>query len=254
MEVAQQPTRSHFYLAQICDIRGIVFSFIGVNKDLANFRLISKDWKKFVDEYMIQVYRMKRHDIQLLRPIWEEMHQSMSPQNRDIIEMADVRKTVYENFNRNTFLRSIKLLAKINHPSKSTKEGVLAAMHLLVDEEELSKSGDALDWKYFRKKLFNRNFVKALKDIKPEDLTPGRMAKFEAALGMETITEYDQMYASAEARNVYMWAVNIVEYKQFLDTLTEEMHGIIRQCKIQKSIETEFEHFENILRTTKCVL
>jgi len=254
MEVAQQSTRPGSYIAQFCDIRGIILSFVGVNKDLANCRFVSKEWRVFIEEYLLQVYKMKKHDIQLLRPVWEEMHQSMSPKIKDTIEMAEIRKTVYENFNNNTFLRSIKLLAKINHPSKSTKEGVLAVMHLLVDEEELSKTGDSLDWVYFRKKLFNRNFVKELKSIKPQDLSPGRMAKFEAALGMETITEYDQMYASAEARNVYMWAVNIVEYKQFLDTLTDDIHDIMRQCKSQKAIETEFDHFENILKITKCIM
>jgi len=254
MEVAQKPTHSYSYLAQFCDIRGIILSFVGVNKDLANCRLISKEWKTFIEEYLLQVYKIKKYDIQVLRPIWEEMHQSMSPKIKDTIEMAEVRKTVYENFNNNTFLRSIKLLAKINHPSKSTKEGVLAVMHLLVDEEELSKSGDSLDWMYFRKKLFNRNFVKALKNMKPQDLTLGRMSKFEAALGLETITEYDQMYASAEARNVYMWAVNIVEYKQFLDTLTDDVHDIIKQCKSQKAIEAEFDHFENVLKITKCIM
>lgn len=245
---SSQPTPAHSYIANFCDIRGTVFAFIGVNKDLAAFRFVSKDWKEFVDEYLKQVYNIKKHNIEVQRPQWEELHRSMPQAVKDAIEIAEIRKVLYESFDKNRFLRSIKMLAKISTPSKATKEGILAAMYLLLDTEELTKVGDSLDWKYFRKKLLNRNFVKGLRKIKPEDLTQDKMAKFEAALGMEMITEYDQMYASIEARNVYMWAVNIVEYKQFLDTLTEDAKDAIRQCKFQKTIEKEFGHFENIVK------
>jgi len=245
---SSQPTPAHISLANFCDLRGIVFSFIGVNKDLAAFRFVSREWKEFVDEYLRQVYSIKKHNIETLRPQWEELHRSMPQSVKDAIEIAEVRKVLYESFDKNRFLRSIKMLAKISTPSKATREGILAAMYLLLDEEELTKVGDTLDWKYFRRKLLNRNFVKGLRKIAPEDLTQGKMAKFEAAIGMEMVTEYDQMYASIEARNVYMWAVNIVEYKQFLDTLTDESKDAIRQCKVQKTIEKEFCHFESIVQ------
>jgi len=195
---------------------------------------------------------MKKHHIESLRPGWAELHRSMSESVKETIEIAEVRKVVYESFDKTKFIRSIKMLAKINNPSQSTKEGVLAAMYLLVDEEELSKLGDSLDWKYFRKKLLNRNFLKSLRTIAPQDLTPGKIMKFEAAIGMEMVTEYDQMYASAEARDVYLWATNIVEYKQFLDTLTEDVNKAIKQCEIQKTIEKDFEQFESILGAMKC--
>jgi len=256
MDLAQlsviQPTVAHSYLANICDVRSIIFSFIGVNQDLVTFRFVSKEWKAFVEQYLQQIYGMKKHHIESLRPGWTQLHSSMSEAVRDTIEIAEVRKVVYESFDKIKFIRSIKMLAKINNPSKSTKEGVLAAMYLLVDEEELSKLGDALDWKYFRKKLLNRNFQKSLRTIAPQDLTHEKIMKFEAAIGMEMITEYDQMYASAEARDVYMWATNIVEYKQFLDTLTEEVNQTIKQCEIQNAIEKDFQQFENILGTMKC--
>jgi hypothetical protein len=245
---SSQPSAVHNYLANFCDIRGTVFAFIGVNKDIAAFRFVSRDWKEFVDEYLKQVYNIKKHNIGVQRPLWDDLHRSMPQGVKDAIEIAEVRKVLYESFDKNRFLRSIKMLAKISTPSKATKEGILAAMYLLLEQDELSKVGDAMDWKYCRKKLLNRNFVKGLGKIKPEDLTQDKMAKFEAALGLEMITEYDQMYASIEARNVYMWAVNIVEYKQFLDTLTEQSKEAIRQCKVQKTIEKEFGRFENIVK------
>ena len=256
MELAQfsnsQLDTAQAYFSAFCDIRGIVFGFIGINKDLANCRFVSKEWKNFIQKYLDQIYSMKKYRIESLRPSWEELHKSMSPVIKDMLEVAEVRKAVYQSSDKNIFLKSIKMLAKINSPSKSIREGVLAVMYLLVDEEELCKIDNSLDWKYFRKKLLDRKFIKSLRAIRPEDVTQDKINKFEAALGLETITEYDQMYASAEARNVYLWATNIVEYKQFLDTLTQDVTDTMKQCEIQKSIENDFEHFQSIFNRTLC--
>jgi len=247
-----QPESAQVYFSASCDIRGVIFGFIGINKDLASCRFVCKEWKGFIQKYLEQIYSMTKYRIENLRPTWEELHKSMSLATKDMLEVAKVRKAIYQSSDKNVFLRSIKMLAKINSPSKSIREGVLAVMYLLVDEEDLCKIDNSLDWKYFRKKLLDRKFLKSLRAIKPEDITQAKINKFEAALGLETITEYDQMYASAEARNVYLWATNIVEYKQFLDTLTQQVTDTIKQCEIQKSIEKDFEHFQSILNMTLC--
>jgi len=261
MDITQQSSVNHLtiartYLASHNDVRVIIFDFIGVNKDLASCRLVSREWKKFVERYLQTIYGMKKHHIETLRPGWEELHKNMPSSVKETIEIAEVRKNLFQSFDKNTFYRSIKMLGKINNPSKAIKEGVLAALHLLVDDAELAKVEGSLDWKFFKKKLLNREFQKNLRNFKPEDITQERMIKFEACIGLENVTEYDQMYASAEARNVYRWAINIVEYKQFLDTLTEEVNEAIKQCKIQQDEEKEFELFENVVKQTnslKCL-
>jgi len=239
------------YIASFSDIRHLILEFVGVNKDLANCRFVSHEWENFVEKYLETVYKIFKHQIECLRPGWEELHRNMPLSVRETIEIADAKRNIYENFNKNTFYRSIKVLGKINNPSKSTREGVLAVMYLLVDDAELAKVGGNLDWKFFKKKLLSREFQKSLKNIKPEDVTLERMTKFDTAIRLENVTEYDQCYASAEARDVYRWAINIVEYKQFLDTMSNEVIETIRQCEIQNAKEKEFEFFEDIIKAIK---
>jgi len=230
------------------DVRTLIFDFIGVNQDLANCRLVCQDWNVDIQRFIETVFKMKKVAIEVLRPGWEELHRNMSPVVKETIEIAEVRRAVFESFDGNVFYRSMRMLAKINKPSQTVRDGVLAVMHLLTEDGELTETGGVLDWKFFKKKMLNRNFLKSLRSIKPEDISGQKVARFEAVVGQEMVTEYDQLFASREARDVYTWAMNMVEYKEFLDTITPEVQSAIKETKTQKIKEDEFRTYETIMR------
>jgi hypothetical protein len=235
----------------ICsDLWPLIFDFIGINKDLANCRFVDKNWKKYVKLYLDTMFKTKKHDIDILKYEWRVLQNTITPTVKETVEVAEVRKVVFESFDNNIFYRSMRALAKINNPSQATRDGVLAVMCLLTDEEEVRNPCGELDWKYFRKKLLNRHFLKFLRNIKPEDITSDRICRFDAAVGLGFVTEYDLLYSSIEAREVFSWAQNIVEYKEFLDTLTLEVKNVIRQTEIQMEKEKEFRFFEKIVTLT----
>jgi len=230
------------------DVRTLIFEFIGVNQDLANCRLVCQDWNVDIQRFIETVFRMKKFAIEMLRPGWEELHRNMSVVVKETIEIAEVRRAVFESFDGNVFYRSMRMLAKINKPSQTVRDGVLAVMHLLTEETELTENGGELDWKFFKKKMLNRNFLKALRSIQPQDISTQKVVRFEAVVGLEMVTEYDQLFASREARDIYTWAMNMVEYKEFLDTITPEVQSAIVETKNQKIKEDEFRTFETIMR------
>jgi len=233
------------------DVRTLIFEFIGVNQDLATCRLVCQDWNVDIQRFIETVFRMKKFAIDMLRPSWEELHRNMSSVVKETIEIFEVRRAVFESFDGNVFYRSMRMLAKINKPSQTVHDGVLAVMNLLTEETELTElkdNGGALDWKFFKKKMLNRNFLKSLRSIKPEDISTSKIVRFEAAVGLEMVTEYDQLFASREARDVYTWAMNMVEYKEFLDTITPDVKSAIKETKVQKIKEDEFRTYETIMR------
>jgi len=229
------------------DVRSLIYDFVGVDQDLANCRLICRDWKEDVEHYLEIVFRIKKRSIEILRPNWEELHRNMPAIVKETIEVAQVRKAIYLSFDPNVFYRSMRALAKINKPSQSVSDGVLAVMQLLTEEAELTDNGGALDWKFFKKKMLNRNFLKAIKNVQPEDISPQKVSRFEAVVGQEMVSEYEQLFAVREARDVYNWAINMIEYKEFLDTVTPEVNQAMSEIEIQKTKEREFEDFEKIV-------
>lgn len=230
----------------------IIFSYLGVNKDLAKCRQVCKKWRLYVRKYIKLVLIQKNGDLNNFKQDCQSLMTNCSDAMKTDIDALFELKRVCEEYieilpKKYTLFHRISDLGRLKTPTVSLHYGIKAVMFLITDKEEIIKNGGKLDWQYCRKRLLDKNFMKTMKDTTIENLTQDRIAKFQDLLNASLITPDQLAPQSTQACYMLEWALKMVDYKNYTANLEPKTQGVWKQFLLLDMKTKEIEWLNSIL-------
>jgi len=233
-------------------IWSIIFGYVGVNKSLANCRLVCKKWKKYFKRFLQTLLLEKRNALASFKQEWEDLIENSSPLMKQDLNNALQLKSEYERFvelipKKYSLFHRVSDLGKLNRPNLLLHYGIISVMYLLASKDELKKEGGRLSWNYCKKRLQDKNFIKSLKETTPEKLTHTQITMFQEIRQASLITPEQLSHESTQAQYLMEWALKVVEYRELTKNFSKEAREIIELLNVRENKQREIEKFQQIL-------
>jgi len=232
----------------------IIFSYIGVNKNLANCRLVCKKWKKYYRRYLQMLLIERTNTLESFNQNWKDILESADPNMKKDLDAALELKSQFEEYielipKKYSLFHRVSDLGRLNRPPVLLHYGILSVMYLLATKDELKKEGGALSWKFSKKKLQDKNFMKIMKEATPEKITQSQITRFEELVQASLITPMQLAHESTQACYMMEWALKIIEYKNFTKNLSKETKETLGLLNVKDQKQGEIDKLQMILET-----
>jgi len=233
----------------------IVYSFLGMSKDLAHCRQVCKKWRKNFQKYMQILLIQKKNSLEAFQQSCLLLKEEMQGERKENIESALGMKATYEEFielipKKYSLFHRVSDLGKLNTPPVLLSYGIMSVMYLLTDKEELKKLGGGLNWKYCKKRLLDKNFMKIMREMTPERITPAMVTRFRDLVNASLITVDQLAHESTQVAYMMEWALKIVEYKDYVKNLDAETKTTLKKFNQEGDMKKEIERLDSILAIT----
>jgi len=229
----------------------VIFSYLGMTKDLANCRLVCKKWRKNVHKSIQYRLIQKKNSFDTFKQACLALKESLPETAKENIESALEMKAEYEEYielipKKYSLFHRISDLGKLITPPVILCYGIMSVLHLLTDKDELKSSG-GLNWRYCKKRLVDKGFMKRMREMTPEKITQGMVTRFRDLVNASLITPEQLARESTQVCFMMEWALKIVEYKEFVRDLDEEAKKVLKEFNKQESLKKEIESLDSIL-------
>jgi hypothetical protein len=233
----------------------LIYSFLGMSKDLAHCRQVCKKWHKNFQKY-VQILRIqKKNSLEAFQQSCLALKDEMQGERKENIESALGMKATYEELielipKKYSLFHRISDLGKLNTPPVLLSYGIMSVLYLLTEKEELKKLGGGLNWKYCKKRLLDKNFIKIMREMTPERITPAMITRFRDLVNASLITPEQLAHESTQATYMMEWALKIVEYKDFVKNLDPETKAALKTFNQEGDMKKDIAKLDSILAIT----
>lgn len=230
----------------------MIFSYLGLNKDSANCRLVCKRWKKIFHKFLRQLIRDKSKELEAKKAsnakaevsgeVKGELEHLLKTRKEYMKKVEDLPKK-YSLFHR------ISDIGRLNKPPAILKYGCLAIFSLIFDKDDfkdLKKNG----WTFCKKKMMMKKFPLFVRKVNPLTLTNQQINSFVDLVQAMQITADYLWRESAQVALMFEWAEKILNFREGALRLNQEGKERLTEHLKETEIQNEIIAMQEILRNS----
>lgn len=229
-------------------IWAIIFSYIGLNRELMRLRELNKKWKNNV-EFSFEII-IKNSKCSIDRQL-EDIYKDLESQHRAELDIALQNRKEYEQFlplipQKWAPYARISDLALLIKPPLILKGTISSILNLLLSETEFQKR-KAIDWKFCQEMLKKKDLMNVLACTVPESLDEDKVRRFE--LQFNSIHNVNLLWVQTESKAIgYMleWSLKLIEVYKNEKNLSREVRERVRKLSGVKKEQVNIERFTKI--------
>lgn len=224
----------------------IVFSFVGLNRELIKLRIVSRKWKKNI-EYAAEIMinnRKARLESHIL------LTGDLDPQAATELKNAIRRREGYERFlplipRKWALFSRLSDIAKLQKPPICIQESLISVLNLTISDEEFNQR-KGIDWKYCQDALKKKNFMDILTQTTPDTIDDGRVRRFEYNHNRSMIT-VDYLHHECNAAAFMLeWALALVDCFKQEKTLEAEVRTRLQRMAEIRAEQVFVDNFSKL--------